>query len=169
MLDHIKMSKIIEKYRQQAYDLHVNNYAKYIPWRQAILEAIFMPVPKIPGGKGPMTNLHPNIDKLHLPDGVFISDWRKYKVEDHPALMNFQKKCHAAGLHDPFLRNHAWQFYQNTFTHRSRMAFITRGLGFGLVAGFLIVLGETIFFPMTYEHTEEHIKKYGTGERHFHG
>lgn len=162
------MFKIIEKYRKEAYDLHHGTYTKDVSWRQAILESIFRPKIEVPG-KEPMSHLHPNIKNLHLPDKVYISDWRKYRVEDHPALVNFQKRCHATGLHDPWLRNFAYQFYPNNFGPRSRFAFMTQGCLFGFCAGSLIYVGEKIydhFFPYTYQHSKEYIQKYGTGERH---
>ena len=162
------MSWIIERYKKEAYDLYVGNYNKYVGWRQAILEAIFRPKVVV-HGKEPMSHLHPNIDKLKLPHGVYIADWRKYRVEDHPALINFQKRCHAAGLHDPWLRNYAFQFYPNKYFHRSRFAFVTQGLTFGIVAASVLFISEKVYdkyFPTIYPHTEEYIAKYGTGERH---
>lgn len=41
---------------------------------------------------------------LHLPPGVRIPDWRKFKVEDTPELLEVQKKLAARGLKDPWLR-----------------------------------------------------------------
>lgn len=162
------MSRFIEKLRKDA-DYHFNHeYGLYPTWRSAILESIFKPKAKVPG-KEPMSHLHPDIDKLHLPENVYIADWRKYRVEDHPALMNFQKRCHAAGLHDPWLRNYAFMFYPNNLVKRSRMALITYGCGFGFVTGGIIFLTEKIyhhFYPPTYAHTPEYIAKYGTAERH---
>lgn len=162
------MSRIIDKYRKEADYLFHNSYNKYPTWRFAILESIFRPQMKIPG-KEPMSHLHPDIDKLHLPENVYIADWRKYRVEDHPALVNFQKRCHAAGLHDPWLRNYAFQFYPNMMYRRSRLAVVTTGLGFGVVAGGLIYIAEKVYDhynPTTYVHTPEYIAKYGPGERH---
>ena len=128
------MGNIIEKYRQESYHDFHHRYAKRSSWRAAILESIFRPEMQIPGGKTPMSHLHPDIHKLHLPEGVYIADWRKYKVEDHPALVNFQKRCHAAGLHDPWLRHYACQFYPNQMHRRSILSLVTTGLGFGVVA-----------------------------------
>lgn len=164
------MSRLIEKYRKEAHDLQYGDYNRTVSWRHAILEAIFRPEIKVPG-KEPLSHLHPDIDKLHLPDHVKIADWRKYRVEDHPALMNFQKRCHAAGLHDPWLRNFAYAWYPNMIGQRSRFALITQGCVFGFFAGAAIYIGEKIYdhyFPTIYIHTEEYIEKYGTGERHHH-
>lgn len=151
---------IIDKYRKEADDFYNNTLHRDVTWREAILESIFRPTLKLPEGKGPMTHLHPDIKKLHLPEGIYIADWRKYKVEDHPALVNFQKRCHAAGLHDPWLRNYAHMFYPNNRACRSRWAFISTGLGFGFFAGLGLFLTHKTFhyfFPPNYEHSEEYL------------
>lgn len=165
------MSRIIEKYRQEAWKLYNESYSKRQTWKFAILEAIFRPEMRLPPGKGGMTHLHPDIDKLHLPEGVYIADWRKYRVEDHPALINFQKRCHAAGLHDPWLRNFACHFYPNVIGYRTRFTAITYGLFFGLIVGGLAFTGEKIYdhyFPMTYEHSKEYLEKHGHGSELHH-
>lgn len=162
------MRKIIDKYRKEAFDLHVGVYSKTVSWRQAILEAIFRPR-MVVKGKEDMSHLHPNIKNLHLPDKVYISDWRKYRVEDHPALMNFQRRCHAAGLHDPWLRNFAYGFYPNKYWYRSKLGFVTQGCLTGFGIALALYLGEKLYdryYPYTYQHTKEYIEKYGTGERH---
>ena len=41
---------------------------------------------------------------LHLPPGTHIPDWRQYKVENSPELLEVQKKLAARGLKDPWLR-----------------------------------------------------------------
>lgn len=162
------MSRIIEKYRKEAYDLQVSHYNKYTTWRHAILESIFRPVIKVPG-KDPLSHLHPDLHKLHLPDKVLMPDWRKYQVEDHPALVAFQKRCHASGLHDPWLRNYAHRFYPNMNDVRSRMAVVTKGLSFGFCAAVVVFGIEKIydhFYPTIYPHTKEYIEKHGTGGHH---
>lgn len=162
------MSKIIEKYRKEAETLYMGSYSKYQTWRFAILEALFRPQMKVPG-KEPMSHLHPNMDKLHFPHGIYMADWRKYRVEDHPALVNFQKRCHAAGLHDPWLRNHAYNFYPNMMANRSRFAFITQGLTFGFVVGGTIFLGEKVYdyyYPMTYIHSKEYLEEQASKGHH---
>lgn len=138
---------IIDKYRKEAYRDYICNHNNEVTWRRAILESIFKPeFPKIPG-KGPMDMLHPDIKKLHLPENVYIADWRKYKVEDHPMLMDFQKRLHTVGLHDPWLRNHAYKFYHNRSGPRSVTRFTTEGIVFGFI------LGATIFgLEKLYDH-----------------
>lgn len=163
----MNFKKIIDKYRQEAWDSHNNEYRLHRTLRQAILESIFAPEFKLPPGKGPMTHLHPDLDKLHLPPGIVMPDWRKYRVEDHPALVNFQKRCHAAGLHDPWLRNYAFRWYPNMCTKRSGLALVTIGCtwGFGIAA--VLYAGEKVydhFYPTVYLHTPEYTAKYGNEE-----
>lgn len=165
------MSKIIAKYKKEAYDSYIGNYNKDVSMREAILESIFKPCGKwkVPG-KEPMSHLHPNIDKLHLPHGVYIADWRKYKVEDHPALINFQKKCHSAGLHDPWLRNYAHQLYPNVRgPTRSAMALVTTGCLYGFCFAATIYAIENVYFhyyPLEVAHTPEWLAKYGKSHEH---
>lgn len=150
--------KLIDKYRKQAQKNYEGRPSHDPTWREAILETIFRPLLKVPG-KEPMSHLHPDIKKLHLPHGVYIADWRKYKVEDHPALVNFQKRCHASGLHDPWLRNHAWKFYPNLLYCRSVTRVVTHGCLTGfLIGGTIFLLEKTYdyFYPPEYIHTERY-------------
>lgn len=163
------MGHVVAKYRKEAEDIYNGCYNSSLPWRGAILEAIFKPEMKVPGGKGPLTHLHPDIDKLHLPDGVKIADWRKYKVEDHPALVNFQKRCHAAGLHDPWLRNYAYSFYPNMRYHRSRFAAATNQLTFGFAAACALWVVRKVYlhyYPIDIIHTEEYKAKHAASHGH---
>lgn len=145
------MSKFIEKYRKECYDSYLGNYNKHVSMREAILEAIFRPAGKfeVPGGKKAMSHLHPEHDKLHLPENCYIADWRKYKVEDHPALVNFQKKCHSAGLHDPWLRNYAHQFYPNARDARSVTTVVTTGCLTGFFVAAAICISYRIYIYST--------------------
>lgn len=150
------IKKIVDDLREEAYQAYEGTAQKRLSWRHAILESIFRPTVRLPPGKTPNSHPHPNLAKLHLPEGHIISDWRKYRVEDHPALVNFQKRCHAAGLHDPWLRNYAYAFYPSKMERRSKLAFITTGLGFGIIAGTSLFIAEKIydhFFPTEYKHT----------------
>lgn len=152
------MSRILDKYRKEAHDYFNHDYRLHLPWRAAILEAIFKPKAHVPG-KDNMTHLHPDIDKLHLPPGVYIADWRKYQVTDHPALMKFQKRCHDAGLHDPWLRNFAYTFYPNYLTGRSRFAVVMNQSGWGFVAALILFASHktlVYFFPPDYKHSPWH-------------
>lgn len=127
--------KLIDKYRREAWESHNTRLANEPTWREAILETIFRPRMVHPG-KGPMTHLHPKIKELHLPDHMYIADWRKYRIEDHPILVKFQERCHAAGMHDPWLRNYCFQFYDNQVMARSRTRAVTTGCLTGFVLGF---------------------------------
>lgn len=163
------MSKIIQRLRKEAVDRMNGEYIRQASWRAAILEAIFRPKMQVGGGRAPMSHLHPDHDKLHLPPGVYFPDWRKYRIEDHPMLVNFQKRCHESGLHDPWLRNYCSGLYPNKTVDRSRFAFITTGLSWGLSAATIFFIGQKIyghFYPTVYDHTPEYVAKYGTKELH---
>lgn len=161
----------IEKYRAEAWKLYNEDYAADPNWRFAILEALFRPGYVVPKGKGSMTHLHPDNHKFHLPEGCNVPDWRKYRVEDHPALIAFQKRCHAAGLHDPWLRNYAYNFYPSKTFRRTKFA-----LGFkysfrGILTGFSLYglyAAYRHFFPTKLLHTPEYTAKYGDKEIYSH-
>lgn len=148
----------------------MNGEFKYkVTWREAILESIFRPEMVVGGGRAEYTHLHPNLDKLHLPPDIYLSDWRKYRVQDHQILVNFQKKCHANGLHDPWLRNYACGLYPSRRPNRSITRVVTRYMGWGFCAATVLYAIEMTYlklFPITYDHSPEYIAKYGTGELH---
>lgn len=135
-------------------------------WKEAILETIFQPKPYEIPGKGPMDMLHPNIKKLHLPHGMYLADWRKYKVEDHPELVQFQKRCHAAGLHDPWLRNNAFRFYPNMRANRSIMAWICQGATTGIAVGFALWATVKYLFPPIEDKYSSHGSGHGHHDKH---
>ncbi|XP_042892028.1 NADH dehydrogenase [ubiquinone] 1 beta subcomplex subunit 3-like [Penaeus japonicus] len=65
-----------------------------------------------------------------------IPDWRKYKVENAPELVQVQRALASHGLKDPWLRNEVWRFDTTQFgSHgpRLRLAFF-RGFKWGLIA-----------------------------------
>lgn len=65
-----------------------------------------------------------------------IPDYRIYKVEDVPELLQTQKALAAHGLKDPWLRNEVWRYNPKYFgTERSRI-YITfmRGFKVGFAA-----------------------------------
>lgn len=41
---------------------------------------------------------------VHYPPGVVIPDYRIYKLEDAPELLDVQKRLNARGLNSPWLR-----------------------------------------------------------------
>lgn len=151
--------------RQKAQDLAYNDVYKMKSWKATIMETVFRPdYPAMPH-KGPMDMLHPDIKKLHLPHGVYIADWRKYKVEDHPALVRFQERCHRSGLHDPWLRNECHAFYENTgggFKSRTAAAFYQCSYGFVMAVVFYIA--QKVYFkyyPVSYIYSDEYVEKWG--------
>lgn len=154
--------KFIDKYRQEAWHDYHNRISETPTWRQALLESIFRPSLVVPG-KTPMSHLHPRIKELNLPKGMYIADWRKYQVEDHPILVNYQKRCHAMGLHDPWLRNYAHQFYDNNVMARSRMRALTEGFSVGFLIGLGLYLTRITyrhFYPLEVGHTEKYYEKH---------
>lgn len=134
------ISKWFDKYRQEAWRNFNERLSPDPTWREAILEAIFRPTMLHPG-KEPLSHLHPRIKELHLPEGSYIADWRKYRVEDHAMLQRFQERCHAAGMHDPWLRNYAYQFYNNQVPARSKLRVVTQGFGRGFCIAAILTLG----------------------------
>jgi len=162
------IKEYIENWRKKVEIEHTKRYTKDGTIRQAILESLFHPKMRVENGKGNMTHLHPETGKLHMPHGVYISDWKKYQVEDHPALMEFQKRCHTMGLHDPWLRNFAHSFYTDSVVTRSCMRIVTTRLGLGFLLGFVLWLPKYLYVDYfklyKYEHTPAYIEKYGHEE-----
>lgn len=136
--------KFIDKYRQEAWRTMNERVTTEPTWREAILESIFKPEMVHPG-KEPMSHLHPRIKELHLPEGSYIADWRKYRVEDHGALKRFQERCHAAGMHDPWLRNYCHMFYNNQVGARSTTRVVTNGCARGFGIAVILTLGAKYF------------------------
>lgn len=139
-------------------------FGQPVTWKDILREMIIRPDVKVKNGKAPMTHLHPDHDKLHIPHGVYIADWRKYRVEDHPALVNFQKTLQARGLHDPWLRNNAWACYPNRMKNLSSITVATTYLGRGLVLGFVIYVCKRLCPKPKLEHTPWYREKYGDKE-----
>lgn len=162
------IKQYIDKWRKTAELEFTRRYARVPTWRDAILESLFHPENQVRNGKTRMSHLHPDIDKLHLPHGVYIADWRKYRVEDHPALVEFQKKCHAAGLHDPWLRNNCHHFYPRRYFAASNMKIVTHQLGKGFLIGLAFWIPKYLYVDYfklyKFEHTPDYIEKYGHEE-----
>ncbi|XP_019637474.1 PREDICTED: NADH dehydrogenase [ubiquinone] 1 beta subcomplex subunit 3-like [Branchiostoma belcheri] len=77
------------------------------------------------------------------PKELKIPDWRVYKIEGTP-LEDVQRRLHAKGLHDPWLRNEAWRF-----THLPRITFpmiAFRGFKYGFAAFVVALAVEKAFF-----------------------
>ena len=162
------LSDFIDKWRKTAENEHSKRYERFPTWRDTILESIFRPEVKVLNGKEPLSHLHPDTKKLHLPPNIRISDWRKYRVEDHPALIEYQKKCHSSGLHDFWLRNTAYNWYPNMVPRRSVIALFTTNLHKGLALAIAIYIPKYIYCDyykmLEYEHTPDYVEKYGHEE-----
>ncbi|XP_075220270.1 NADH dehydrogenase [ubiquinone] 1 beta subcomplex subunit 3 [Lycorma delicatula] len=66
---------------------------------------------------------------------VKIPDYRIYKVEDVPELVQVKSKLSNIGLKDPWLRNEVWRFHPSLGTRKERINLLVfRGFkyGFGL-------------------------------------
>lgn len=46
----------------------------------------------------------PKTPGLHYPPGAYVPDYKVYKLEDAPELVNVQKRLAARGLKSPWLR-----------------------------------------------------------------
>ncbi|XP_026478009.1 NADH dehydrogenase [ubiquinone] 1 beta subcomplex subunit 3-like [Ctenocephalides felis] len=83
-------------------------------------------------------------------DPYVVPDYRIYKVEDAPELVQVQKALASKGLKDPWLRNEVWRFNTKEFgTRRSRtMGFLFRGFKWGLAATVVTVALEKAWEKM---------------------
>ncbi|XP_063708273.1 NADH dehydrogenase [ubiquinone] 1 beta subcomplex subunit 3 [Culicoides brevitarsis] len=95
---------------------------------------------------------------------VKIPDWRSYKVENAPQLMEVKEALARQGLKDPWLRNEVWRHDVKQFsTQGKRFALcFVRGAPIG-IAAFLITLGIEKAFNIPWagsrpghEHHHEH-------------
>lgn len=87
---------------------------------------------------------------------VPIPDWRKYRVEDVPQLLQVQKALASKGLKDPWLRNEVWRYdpgFGGSENVRLR-AFFFRGFKWGLAAFVATVALEKIFGAHDNHHHE---------------
>ncbi|XP_076350762.1 NADH dehydrogenase [ubiquinone] 1 beta subcomplex subunit 3 [Tachypleus tridentatus] len=94
---------------------------------------------------------------------VKIPDWRIYKVEDVPELMQVQKALAKYGLKDPWLRNEVWRYNPafGTKWQRLRLTFF-RGFKWGLAVCALTIVVEKAL-GIDYHHPLGH-----EGEGHGH-
>ncbi|XP_067138661.1 NADH dehydrogenase [ubiquinone] 1 beta subcomplex subunit 3 [Centruroides vittatus] len=75
-----------------------------------------------------------------------IPDWRIYKVEDVPELLQVKKALHSIGLKDPWLRNEVWRYHPGFLTMRQRgIMFYFRGAKWGTLAFLLSLAAETAY------------------------
>lgn len=76
-----------------------------------------------------------------------VPDYKIYKVEDIPQLLTVKRALAAQGLSDPWLRNEVWRYNPKVFGTeglRTRKTFL-RGLGLGLVAAVVTIVGSTVY------------------------
>ncbi|CAG2178823.1 unnamed protein product [Oppiella nova] len=96
---------------------------------------------------------------LHLPPGAHIPDYRQYKVESIPHLLEVQKKLAARGLKDPWLRNEVWRYDRKLHGTRLWRAWglMAPGMLYGLAMFAVVVLcEETILKDKKDGHSEHH-------------
>lgn len=83
-------------------------------------------------------------------------DWRKYKVDDIPALVNVRNALASQGLKDPWLRNEVWRHNpalgKSALSNMGKMVF--RGWKLGAVAALTLYFVNNTFFPE--EHHDDH-------------
>ncbi|XP_071526939.1 NADH dehydrogenase [ubiquinone] 1 beta subcomplex subunit 3 [Panulirus ornatus] len=86
-----------------------------------------------------------------------IPDWRIYKVENVPELMQVQRALASHGLKDPWLRNEVWRFDTKQFgTHAERIKLcLFRGFKWGLIAAVATVALERALVG-GHEHENHH-------------
>merc|ERR1711915_708464 len=70
-----------------------------------------------------------------------VPDWRIYKIENAPELVQVQKALEFHGLKDPWLRNEVWRFDRSQIgTSKGLFNLMTfRGFKWGLVAAIATV------------------------------
>ncbi|XP_017782219.1 PREDICTED: NADH dehydrogenase [ubiquinone] 1 beta subcomplex subunit 3 [Nicrophorus vespilloides] len=90
-------------------------------------------------------------------DPYKIPDYRIYKVEDVPILMQTQRALQSQGLKDPWLRNEVWRYNEKefgTFSSRVKMTFF-RGFKYGFGAFLVTIAGTALYdkmFPSKHDH-----------------
>lgn len=92
---------------------------------------------------------------LKMGGGDFkIPDWRIYKVENAPELMETQRALASHGLRDPWIRNEVWRYDRTQFgTHAQRFRLVLfRGFKWGLAAAVATVAVEKAFFSDDHHH-----------------
>ena len=117
---------------------------------------------------------------MHFPAGTHIPDWRQYRVEDVPQLMEVKKKLAARGLKDPWLRydfdkyaihlkdhsiddtidyrNDVWRYDQKSFgTQKWRYwGLIAPGMLYGLAMFVVLVVCEETILKEKDDHNSHH-------------
>lgn len=75
-----------------------------------------------------------------------IPDWRIYKVENAPKLLQTQKVLASLGLKDPWLRNEVWRYDKAFGSEAQRFKLTwTRGFKYGFAAFLVTIIGTEIY------------------------
>uniref|UniRef100_A0A7R9DK69 NADH dehydrogenase [ubiquinone] 1 beta subcomplex subunit 3 n=1 Tax=Timema cristinae TaxID=61476 RepID=A0A7R9DK69_TIMCR len=76
-----------------------------------------------------------------------VPDWRIYKVESAPELMQVKNLLAQKGLSDPWLRNEVWRYDRTKYMKPGRSAylFFFRGFKLGLGLTVLTIIGEKLW------------------------
>lgn len=100
-------------------------------------------------------------DHHHHHEPYTVPDYRIYKVENAPKLLQIQKALAARGLKDPWLRNEVWRYDKKHFIDEGkawRLLFF-RGFKYGFGAFVLTVLGTELYnraYPDEHGHHGHH-------------
>ncbi|XP_043199780.1 NADH dehydrogenase [ubiquinone] 1 beta subcomplex subunit 3-like [Amphibalanus amphitrite] len=87
-----------------------------------------------------------------------IPDWRKYKVEDAPELVNVRNALAQKGLKDPWLRNEVWKYDQKMFLKpNERMTrFFFRGFKYAAAAMVVTIAADKLGLLGSSDHGHGH-------------
>ncbi|KAF2360958.1 NADH dehydrogenase [ubiquinone] 1 beta subcomplex subunit 3 [Trinorchestia longiramus] len=91
------------------------------------------------------------------PKNFKAPDWRQYRVEDVPDLVNVRNALASHGLKDPWLRNEVWR-YNPAFgsTRMNALKAATRGWKLGLFAAITLYTINNYIFPEEQHHHDDH-------------
>lgn len=86
-----------------------------------------------------------------------IPDYRIYKLEDAPKLLNLQRKLASQGLKDPWIRNEVWRYNEKEMgtVGRNVRTGLFRGFKYGFAAFLLHAAGRAAYdrvFPDPHAH-----------------
>jgi NADH dehydrogenase (ubiquinone) 1 beta subcomplex subunit 3 len=99
-------------------------------------------------------------EEAHHVEDFKAPDWRKFKVENAPELVDTRNRLAALGLKDPWLRNEAWR-YDPQFGAVETRRFMLRNASTGMKYGFFLAVG-AILIQTGYN------KLFGKGDAHGH-
>jgi len=98
-----------------------------------------------------------------------VPDYKMYRVEDVPELLNVQRALKKEGLKDPWLRNYVWKYGKPYKTGRYIFdRTLGRGMKWGFIAA-LITTGIGYLWPDDQWHGPYSSHGHGHGEGHGEG